>query len=257
MEYIHVLELLELNYLKYNTPAFIENDPISIPHHFTDLQDIEISGFFAATLAWGRRKTIINKSMELMHLFDEAPYDFIKGHSDGDLQPLLNFKHRTFNATDLLYFIHFLKDYYSKYNSLEEIFLPGDSEGSNVKNGINNFYTLFTSNELFPARTGKHVASPSKKSACKRLNMFLRWMVRKDDKGVDFGLWKKIEPNQLICPCDVHVERVARHLGLITRKQIDWQTAVQLTENLKKLDPKDPVKYDFALFGIGIHQNIE
>jgi len=254
LEYDHVLELLESNYLKYNNPAFIENDPISIPHLFTSLQDIEISGFFAATLAWGLRKTIINKSMELMQLFDFAPYDFIKGHSDDDLKPLLNFKHRTFNATDLLYFIHFLKECYSKYNSLEEIFRPVNNKELNVKNGINKFNILFTSDEYFPARTGKHLASPSKNSACKRINMFLRWMVRTDEHGVDFGIWKNIKPNQLICPCDVHVERIARKLGLITRKQIDWKLALQLTENLKKLDPIDPVKYYFALFGIGIHQ---
>ena len=192
-----------------------------------------------------------------MHLFDSAPYDFITGHSDVDLKPMLNFKHRTFNSTDHLYFIQFFKDYYARYNSLEEIFQPKEKDKINLESEINNFNALFTSHEFFPARTGKHVASPLKKSACKRLNMFLRWMVRNDGKGVDFGLWKNIKPNQLICPCDVHVDRVARRLGLISRKQIDWKLAIQLTESLKRLDPIDPVKYDFALFGMGVHQKSE
>lgn len=255
MDHNQLFELLELNYRKYNSRTFIENDPISIPHRFTKLQDIEISGFFAATLAWGLRKTIIKKSLELMDLFDFAPYDFIMNHSETDLKSVLNFKHRTFNSTDLLYFIHYFKAYYSKYNSFEEIFIPKERNEPNVKNGIDSFYNHFISNELFPSRTGKHVASPSKKSACKRINMFLRWMVRKDKNGVDFGLWENIKQNQLICPCDVHVEKVARKLRLVTRKQVDWIMAEELTENLKKLDPADPVKYDFALFGMGMNHD--
>lgn len=254
MEQDQLLELLEINYRKYNTYPFIESDPISIPHHFSNLRDIEISGFFAATFAWGLRKTIIKKSLELMKLFDFAPYDFIKNHSELDLKPFLNFKHRTFNSTDLLYFIHFFKKYYSTHNSLEEIFITDEVEAINVKNGIDNFYNHFISDEFFPSRTGKHIASPSKKSACKRINMFLRWMVRKDNSGVDFGLWDNIKPHQLICPCDVHVEKVARSLCLVTRNQVDWGMAVELTENLKKLDPLDPVKYDFALFGMGMNK---
>ena len=255
MNHNQLFELLEFNFKKYNTRSFIEHDPISIPHRFTKLQDIEISGFFAATFAWGLRKTIIKKSLELMELFDFAPYDFMKNHEAADLKSFLHFKHRTFNSTDLLYFIHFFKNYYSTHNSLEEVFIPTESETLNVKNGIGNFYNHFTSNEFFPLRTAKHVASPSKKSACKRINMFLRWMVREDENGVDFGLWKRIKSHQLICPCDVHVEKVARSLGLITRKQVDWSMAVELTENLKKLDPTDPVKYDFALFGMGIYKD--
>ena len=254
MDHAHLLELLEVNYHKYNTSAFIENDPISIPHHFMKLQDIEISGFFAATLAWGLRKTIINKSMELMRYFDFAPYDFIRNHSEADLKPLLKFKHRTFNSTDALYFIHFFKSYYATHNSLEDIFLP-EAQEPDVKSGIDNFHQHFIADEFFPKRTGKHVASPSKKSACKRINMFLRWMVRQDNAGVDFGLWKNIKPQQLICPCDVHVEKVARKLQLITRKQVDWRMAVELTNNLKKLDNADPVKYDFALFGMGMNHD--
>ena len=255
MNHNQLFELLEFNFRKYNTRSFIEHDPISIPHRFTKLQDIEISGFFAATFAWGLRKTIIKKCLELMELFDFAPYDFMKNHKEADLKSLLHFKHRTFNSTDLLYFIHFFKNYYSTHNSLEDVFIPIESETLNVKNGIENFYNHFTSNEFFPFRTAKHVASPSKKSACKRINMFLRWMVREDEYGVDFGLWKSIKSHQLICPCDVHVEKVARSLGLITRKQVDWSMAVELTEYLKKLDPLDPVKYDFALFGMGIYKD--
>ena len=190
-----------------------------------------------------------------MNLFDFAPYDFIMNHSEPDLKSLLNFKHRTFNTTDLLYFIHYFKEYYSKHDSFEEIFIPVEHNELNVKNGIDNFYNHFISNELFPSRTGKHVASPSKKSACKRINMFLRWMVRKDKNGVDFGLWKNIKPHQLICPCDVHVEKVARKLGLVTRKRADWSMAVELTDNLKKLDSADPVKYDFALFGMEMNHD--
>ena len=190
-----------------------------------------------------------------MGLFDFAPYDFIRNHKETDLKPFLKFKHRTFNSTDLLYFIHFFKNYYSTHNSLEDVFIPTESGAPNVKSGIENFYNHFTSNEFFPSRTTKHVASPSKKSACKRINMYLRWLVREDEHGVDFGLWKRIRPHQLICPCDVHVEKVGRSLRLISRKQVDWNMAAELTENLKKLDPKDPVKYDFALFGMGIYKD--
>lgn len=253
MEYDQLLGLLEFHYRKYNTKEFIENDPISIPHRFIKLQDIEIAGFFSATLAWGLRKTIINKSLELMKLFDFAPYDFIRNHSDSDLKVFLNFKHRTFNSTDLLYFILFFKEYYATHSSLEDLFLPDEQDSGSVKSGINIFYNQFVSHPFFPSRTSKHVASPLKKSACKRINMFLRWMVRKDQNGVDFGLWKNIKPHQLVCPCDVHVEKVARKLKLITRNQVDWRMAIELTENLKKLDATDPVKYDFALFGMGMH----
>jgi uncharacterized protein (TIGR02757 family) len=249
-----LFELLEKGHLKYNNLQFIEDDPIRVPHQFNVLQDIEISGFFAATLAWGQRKTIISKAMELMGLLGHAPYEFVMHHSERDLKCLLNFKHRTFNATDLLYFIHFFKKYYSSYNSLEEIFNPGQEE-QNVRSGIERFHRYFLDDGHFPYRTAKHVASPAKKSACKRINMFLRWMVRKDQNGVDFGLWGNIKMNQLVCPCDVHVDNVARHLGLITRKQIDWLTAEELTGNLMVFDPEDPVKYDFALFGMGLNKD--
>ncbi|GAA4309431.1 TIGR02757 family protein [Mucilaginibacter gynuensis] len=255
---------------QYNRPDFITNDPVCIPHLFTKKQDIEIMGFWAATLAWGQRVTIIKKCRELIALMNGAPYDFIMNHEDLDLKKLLSFKHRTFNDIDTLYFISFFRYHYSNYKSLEDAFIPpGPLKGEllsspnsmavNSANGgveayLNYFRSYFFSLPDFPHRTKKHVSSPSQKSTCKRLNMFLRWMVRKDDNGVDFGIWNRIKPSELICPCDVHVDRVARKLMLITRKQTDWQTAVELTARLRELDPADPVKYDFALFGLGIEE---
>ena len=245
-------DFLEEQFDRYNRPAFIESDPISIPHQYQKKQDIEISGFVAAVLAWGQRKTIINKCREFFSYMDNAPHDFILHHQEDDLKPFLNFKHRTFNATDALYFIAFFRHFYQQHNSLEEAFWLGMNEDSpTVETGLIHFHHLFFSLPNFPARTRKHVATPERNSACKRLNMYLRWMVRQDDRGVDFGIWRNIRPAQLICPCDVHVDRVARQLDLITRKQTDWRTAVELTENLRKFDPADPVKYDFALFGLG------
>jgi len=237
----------------YNQTAFIENDPICIPHQFTKKQDIEIAGLFAAVLAWGQRKTIINKCVDLMQRMDNSPYDFITDHQPADLHKLENFRHRTFNDTDLLYFVHFLHQYYQQHDSLEETFLSAAGE---IKTGIINFRKAFFALPDFPHRTQKHIPDPQRNSACKRINMYLRWMVRQDKQGVDFGLWKKISPASLICPCDVHVERVARKLGLIKRKQVDWQTAEELTAALRKFDPLDPVKYDYALFGIGVHESL-
>lgn len=241
----------------YNQSSFIEDDPISIPHLFSKKQDIEIIGFWVAMLAWGQRKTIIKKAKELIKLMDNAPHDFIINHTDNDLKPFLDFKHRTFNATDTLYFLHFFKYFYTKYQSLEDGFLIDFSKKEeNIEKSIKNFHKLFFSLEEAPKRTQKHIATPSRNSACKRINMFLRWMVRKDNHGVDFGLWEKINPSQLICPCDIHVERVARKLGLIQRKQMDWKTALELTKNLQKFDTQDPVKYDFALFGLGVGEKM-
>lgn len=237
----------------YNQPGFIENDPVSIPHSFSKKQDIEIAGFFAATLAWGQRITIINKSKELFSMMDNAPHDFIVNHKLKDLKVFEQFKHRTFNATDCLYFIRFLSEHYKNNNSLESAF-PVVKTDEDVEHALIHFHDLFFGLEDFPPRTKKHVATPMRKSACKRINMFLRWMVRRDNKGVDFGIWNSITPAQLICPCDLHVERVARKLKLITRKPLDWLTAVELTAALRGFDPQDPVKYDFALFGLGIEE---
>ena len=241
---------------RYNQPAFIKNDPISIPRLFSKKQDIEIAGFFAAIFSWGNRTTIINKSRELLQLMDNAPYDFCMNAGKERLNKLLGFKHRTFNATDLLYFIDFLKFHYKKHESLETAFTlwmkPGDTT---IENGLSGFYHYFFSLPEVPQRTKKHIASPEKNSSCKRLNMFLRWMVRSDNKGVDLGIWKSVSPSQLICPVDVHVARVAKQLGLLQRRQTDWQAAIELTAYLRILDKSDPVKYDFALFGTGVTEN--
>lgn len=251
MNPIALKEFLDGKVAQYNQPGFIADDPVSIPHRFTKKQDIEIAGFFAATLAWGQRKTIIRKCSELMDLMDNDPYNFIVNHTDHDLKPFLNFKHRTFNATDTLYFIEFLRSFYRSHQSLEEAFMvPADER--TVEKGLIAFHNLFFGLTGFPVRTKKHVATPLRGSTCKRLVMYLRWMVRNDKKGVDFGIWKKILPAQLVCPCDLHVDRVARALKLVKRKQTDWQTALELTDRLRKFDPVDPVKYDFALFGLGI-----
>lgn len=248
-----IYDLLERKYKEYNSTAFIDADPISIPHRFAKKQDIEIAAFFSATIAWGNRKSIITSANKLMNLMDNAPHDFVLNHQDNDLKNLLEFKHRTFNATDTLYFVEFLKQHYSKHESLEEAFInPSINKSVNTENVIAFFHENFFSLEDSPHRTRKHVATPVRGSTCKRMNMFLRWMVRKDKHGVDFGIWKKIKPAQLLIPLDVHVDRTARKLGLISRKQTDWETVIELTETLKTFDPKDPVKYDFALFGISV-----
>ncbi|WP_223818128.1 TIGR02757 family protein [Mucilaginibacter rubeus] len=249
---------LDAKVAQYNRPEFIENDPVTIPHMFSQKQDIEIMGFWAATLAWGQRVTIIKKCKELIALMDGAPYDFIINHEEPDLKRLLKFKHRTFNDVDTLYFIAFFRQHYERFGSLEDAFLPPGPQkrehGLAVEHALNSFRSYFFSLPDFPHRTKKHVSSPSQKSTCKRLNMFLRWMVRKDDNGVDFGIWSRIKPADLICPLDLHVDRVSRKLNLINRKQTDWQTAVELTQRLREFDPNDPVKYDFALFGLGIEE---
>lgn len=250
---------------RYNQAAFIKDDPVCIPRGFTKKQDIEIAGLFAAVFAWGNRTTIINKSKELMILMDNSPHDFCLNHNSAALKRLEGFKHRTFNTTDLLYFIEFLKFHYTKYQSLEDAFLKNASpfqgekavaEGYKsrcaVEHALTHFHNYFFSLTDVPFRTKKHIATPYKGSTCKRLNMFLRWMVRKDNQGVDFGIWKNIMPADLICPIDVHVARVAHRFGLLDRKQMDWQAALELTSYLRTLDPADPVKYDFALFGLGV-----
>lgn len=248
-------EFLDSKVEAYNQPGFIALDPISIPHMFSKKQDIEISGFIASILAWGQRKTIINKCIELLAMMDNAPHDFMLNHSENDLKPFLNFKHRTFNDIDTLYFIAFFTWYYRNHESLETAFLQGYSQDVNVMDRLlANFHDFFFQLPEAPQRTRKHIATPKRKAACKRINMFLRWMVRQDDKGVDFGIWKTILPSQLICPCDLHVDRVGRKLGLITRKQTDWITATELTQKLREFDPADPVKYDFALFGLGVEE---
>lgn len=248
-----IRKLLEQSVKRYNRPAFIEDDPISIPHRFTRRQDIEIMGFWAAMLAWGQRRTIISKSAELAELMGGAPHDFILNHREEERRPFLQFKHRTFQPTDTLYFLEFFQQYYRRHDSLEDAFArhirPDDEHTGPALAG---FHELFFSLPYAPERTRKHIATPTRKSTCKRMNMFLRWMVRQDENGVDFGLWKRIRPAQLLMPLDVHVDRVARRLGLLQRKQTDWQAVLELTERLRQYDPEDPVKYDFALFGLGV-----
>lgn len=252
---IDLYQLLEEKFQQFNTPDFIEDDPISIPHQFTLKQDIEIMGLFASVLAWGQRKTIINKCNELVQIFDSEPFEFILNHSENDLKALEKFVHRTFNSTDLLYFISFLNHHYKSNESLETAFLSETfATDENIGNGLNAFKKRFFSLEYAPKRTQKHISSPLQKSACKRLSMYLRWMIRNDNAGVDFGIWTNLKPSQLICPCDVHVERVARKLNLLQSEKLNWNSAVELTNNLKEFDKNDPVKYDFALFGMGIEK---
>jgi uncharacterized protein (TIGR02757 family) len=248
-------KFLDSKVAEFNQPFFIKEDPVSIPHLFTKKQDIEIAGFFAAVFAWGIRKTIISKSRELFERMDFAPYDFCMNHQPRDLQKLERFCHRTFNDTDMLYFISFFNFHYSHHHSLESAFFNKQTLGAHVQepveSALNYFATYFFSLPDVPQRTKKHIASPQKNSGCKRLNMFLRWMVRSNKEGVDFGIWKKIKPANLICPVDVHVARVSTKLHLLKRPQADWKAAMELTTQLRKFDPVDPVKYDFALFGLG------
>ncbi len=249
-------QLLDAKAAMYNRREFIARDPICIPHSFTKRQDIEISGFFAATLAWGNRTTIINSCKRLMSLMDNAPHAFIVGHRDTDLKPFLSFVHRTYNATDLLYFIDVLQRHYKEHTSLEDAFVPGAKyKEPTVEQALVRFHDYFFEGE-HPDRTRKHIATPARNSACKRLNMYLRWMVRKDKCGVDFGIWKKISPAQLVCPLDVHVARVAARLGMIPNDKADWKNALLLTEQLRVMDAADPARYDFALFGLGAEERL-
>ncbi len=236
--------------LRYNNPSFIGSDPILIPHQYSLKQDIEITAFWTAMLAWGQRKTIINKANELFGLMDNAPYDFIKNHQEHDRKRFSDFKHRTFQFTDTLYFLERLQMHYQQHDSLESAFANG--EETEVREVLINFHNNFFNLPYAPHRTRKHVSTPERKSTCKRLNMFLRWMVRKDNKGVDFGIWNNIKMSQLMVPYDVHVERVSHRLNLINRKQRDWKTVEALMEVLRQFDPEDPAKYDYALFGMGV-----
>jgi uncharacterized protein (TIGR02757 family) len=243
---------LDEKYLQYNNPKFIESDPIQVPHLFQKKEDIEIAGLLAATIAWGQRKTIIANSLKMMELLDQAPHDFVMNHHPKDLKRFSGFVHRTFNENDLTWFIGALQNIYINHQSLEKVFKPlGDEQ--NLKNGIDRFRLamLETPHET---RSQKHVSSPAKGSASKRLIMYLRWMIRQDNAGVDFGIWKDISPALLSCPLDVHSGNVARKLGLLNRKQNDWRSVEELDSQLRKLDPTDPAKYDYSLFGLGVFE---
>lgn len=242
--------------MRYNQPDFIADDPISIPHRFGHLPDREIMGFWTAMLAWGQRKTIIQNAERLVALMDGAPHDFVLNHVEKDRERFLSFKHRTFQATDTLWFLEFFQQYYRQNNSLEYAFTRHLTTGdSTTESALIGFHRHFFDHPYAPDRTRKHVATPERGSTCKRLNMFLRWMVRRDEAGVDFGQWAGIRPAQLLIPLDVHVERVARRLGLLERKQTDWLAVLELTTRLREFDAEDPVKYDFALFGMSVTES--
>jgi uncharacterized protein (TIGR02757 family) len=237
---------------QYNTPEFIATDPVQIPHQFSKKEDIEIAGFLTATIAWGNRKSILKNANRLMEMLDQSPHDFILNHSERDLENLSGFVHRTFNEIDLIYFISALKNIYKNHGGIETVFTE-NAEKESLQPAIHEFKKIFF--EIpHPPRTQKHVSDPLKNSAAKRINMYLRWMVRRDKAGVDFGLWKKLNSSQLSCPLDVHSGNVARKLKLLKRKANDAKALAELDTSLRKLDASDPVKYDFALFGLGVFE---
>lgn len=245
-------EFLDEKVVQYNNPQFIESDPIQIPHRFSRKEDIEISGFLVATIAWGQRKTIINNGLKLMDLMGDSPYDFVMQFSEKDEKRLSGFVHRTFNSIDLTYFMYALQHIYQNHSGMENIFSTY-AKNDNLQPAIHHFKKVFF--ELpHPKRTEKHVSDPLKNSAAKRINMFLRWMVRNDQAGVDFGIWNSLAPSQLSCPLDVHSGNVARKLKLLKRKQNDGKALSELDTALRSLDNTDPVKYDFALFGLGVFE---
>jgi len=252
LTFYQLKDFLDSKVDQYNNPKFIESDPIQIPHRFDRKEDIEISSFLTSTIAWGNRKSIITSAQRMMDLLDNAPYDFIINHEETDLKPLLSFVHRTFNGEDLIQFVESLKHIYDEHNGMEAIFSKYAKHDS-LQKAINKFKTHFFEIEHLP-RTQKHISDPLKNSAAKRMNMFLRWMIRQDQTGVDFGIWKTLSPSQLSCPLDVHSGNVARKLGLLKRKQNDAKALFELDNSLRKLDPIDPVKYDFALFGLGVFE---
>lgn len=245
-------EFLDAKVEQYNRLDFIDSDPIQIPHKFSKKEDIEIAGFLSATIAWGNRKSIINNANKMMQLLDNAPFDFVINHEEKDLEQLESFVHRTFNGIDFITFIKGLQHIYNNHNGLEAVFFNHVNKHS-IQPAIHEFKTIFFEIEHLK-RTEKHVSDPLKKSAAKRINMFLRWMVRQDKTGVDFGIWQSISPSILSCPLDVHSGNVARKLGLLKRKQNDAKALEELDQSLRKLDKNDPVKYDFALFGLGVFE---
>lgn len=245
-------DFLDSKVLLYNHSKFIESDPIQVPHQFSKKEDIEIAGFLTATISWGNRKSIINNAHKMMALLDNSPYDFVINHQESDLEKLRPFVHRTFNGDDFIQFVQSLQHIYKNHNGLESVFVK-HSEKDSLQNSISKFKIAFFEIEHLP-RTQKHISNPLKNSAAKRLNMYLRWMVRQDNTGVDFGIWKTLSPSQLSCPLDVHSGNVARKLGLLLRKQNDSKALLELDTSLRQLDANDPVKYDFALFGLGIFE---
>ncbi|WP_438964361.1 TIGR02757 family protein [Winogradskyella sp.] len=245
-------EFLDTKVSLYNNPKFIDSDPIKIPHKFSKKEDIEIIGFLTATIAWGNRKSIITNANKMANLMDFSPFDFVINHRASDLENLNGFVHRTFNAEDFKQFIKSLRHIYQTHGGLESIFNKYCTEES-LQVSIHKFKNVFFEIKHLK-RSEKHVSDPLRNSAAKRINMYLRWMVRNDNNGVDFGIWKSLKPSQLSCPLDVHSGNVARKLGLLKRKQNDAKALLELDTALRKLDPTDPVKYDFALFGLGVFE---
>lgn len=246
-------EILEELHNRFNRSGFIENDPISIPHRFSNKEDIEIAGFLSAVLAWGQRSQIIRKANQLMEIMDNSPADFIRNSSGEDQTRLKAFYYRTFQAVDALFFIKVLKYIYNEIGGLETVFSVEYAKYGNIVSGLKKLHQIFDSIE-HEQRSMKHIANVTKGSSAKRLNMYLRWMVRNDDRGVDFGIWNSIPMSKLFLPLDVHTGRSARELNLLKRKQNDWKSVVELTSTLKEFDSEDPVKYDFALFGAGVER---
>lgn len=251
-----LFELLEELHDKYNRQSFISDDPISVPHSFSAKEDIEIAGFFSATIAWGQRPQIVKNARWLMALMDNAPYDFIVNHSQSDFEQVKKFYYRTFQFVDLEFFIRVLRDIYINKGGLENLLTEAWLESRKMEQVLITLFDTFVKINHLP-RSMKHVANISMGSSAKRLNMFLRWMVRSDKRGVDFGIWKNFPTSALFIPLDVHSGRVARELGILKRKQNDWNAVVELTSALRTFDPLDPVKYDFALFGAGVDKNID
>lgn len=245
-------EFLDAKVVEYNNPKFIESDPIQVPHSFSKKKDIEIASFLTATIAWGNRKSIIYNAKHMMQLLDNAPYDFVTHHQESDLEDLQSYVHRTFNGIDLITFVKGLQHIYKHHGGLETIFAK-HAEHNSLQKSIHHFKQAFFDIEHLP-RTQKHISDPLKNSAAKRINMFLRWMIRQDNAGVDFGIWKNLSPSLLSCPLDVHSGNVARKLGLLTRTQNDAKALKELDTSLRELDKNDPVKYDFALFGLGVFE---
>jgi uncharacterized protein (TIGR02757 family) len=246
-------EFLDFKFDQYNQPSFIETDPISIPHLFSSEEDIEIAGFLTATIAWGQRKSILKNARRLMQLMGNTPYSFIMDASDEALENASNFVHRTFNNADTLYFLKALRHIYREFDGLKSVFEKSFQEKQEIKDCLADFRALFLSFQP-AARTGKHVSDVTRGASAKRLNMYLRWMVRADKRGVDFGIWKTIPSSSLYLPLDVHTGNVSRKLHLLQRKQNDWKAVEEVTACLRTFDPTDPVKYDFALFGLGVFE---
>ncbi|HSN50506.1 MAG TPA: TIGR02757 family protein, partial [Bacteroidales bacterium] len=245
------IDLLNEKYLQYNAPFFIESDPVSIPHLYAGKEDIEISAFLTATISWGNRQSILKDALKLMQMMDHSPAEFVMNATEKEITSLKSFYHRTFNGADCIFFIRSLRNIYLNHGGLEQVF----SKDPDLKTGISGFKQIFLETEHL-ARSEKHIADPLKGSSAKRILMFLRWMVRNDSHGVDFGIWKNIRPAQLYIPIDIHAGNIARNLGLLSRRTNDWKAVEELTAILRRIDPDDPVKYDFALFGMGVFEKI-